>query len=422
MPVSKPHAVCRVCKGTRLSKYLDLGLMPLSNNLAGSTIASVACPKYPLEVLFCEDCYLSQLSVVIDPQVMFGHYVYRSSINQGYVKHCRQMAIDLRNRFALTANSFHVDIAGNDGALLNEFKKVIGLQVLNVDPAENLTGICEAAGIGCLTKFWGKQTAQSIVNSSGLGKADLITATNVFAHVDNVHEFIEAAKILLKPNGRLVMEFPYLIDFIENNEFDTIYFEHLSYFSIAPLQRLCVSQGMMIESVERLPIHGGSVRVVIGLDGKEYRHYDAKKYIYPSVENEIENELLLGYQTIDKYLAWSHQVKKTISDFREKIITLRGTGARIAAFAASAKGNTLLNCARITVGSISYIVDETPEKIGKYSPGNGIPIVSMLDLQNNPPDYLVILSWNFKEEIIEKVRKIYSGKFIIPIPKFQIID
>lgn len=393
------HTHCRVCGSDALVKYIDLGELPLSNNLCS---AVTDCPeRFPLQVMLCRDCGLSQLSIVVDPNLLFGHYVYRSSINQGYVKHCREMAVSLRAQYGLTADSFHVDIAGNDGALLKEFRDEIGLKILNIDPAENLAGICQARGIPTYTHFWSSTTARRVVN--GNGKADLITATNVFAHVDDVKDFIEGVKIVLKTTGVLVMEFPYLIDFIEKGEFDTIYFEHLSYFSIGPLQKLCKAAGLNVMHVEKFDIHGGTVRVHIGYGESTdvVRQYILREY---------------KYRDLSLYEDFAMQAARTIEGFANSLNHLTISGAVIAGFAASAKGNTLLNCAGITCGTMKYIVDETPEKIGKFSPGTHIPIVSMLELQANPPDYLVILSWNFADEIMRKCREAgYKGEFIVPV-------
>lgn len=405
----KEHTNCRVCGSDKLTPYLDLGKLPLSNNLATSPLDPIHNQKFPLKVLLCEDCGLSQLSVVIDPKILFGHYVYRSSISKGYVDHCNQMARDLQKKLNLTKDSFHIDIAGNDGALLDEFKKVIGHKVLNVDPAENMAALCNALGIPTLTFFWGMDVAKRVVN--GFGQADLITATNVFAHVSDPLDFIQAAKHVLKPSGVLILEFPYLIDFIENLELDTIYFEHLSYFSIYPLTLLCQKAGLNVLSVEQQDIHGGSVRVTIG-----YGEPDETVSVYVKIERKY-------YSRINKYHSFAEDVHLSINNFHSGVNKLKIAGNKIAGFAASAKGNTLLNCAGITCGSMSYIVDQTPEKIGKYSPGTFIPIVSMLELERNPPDYLVILSWNFAEEIMDKCRKAgYRGRFIIPIPEFKVVE
>ena len=322
------------------------------------------------------------------------------------------MAIQLKDKLKLDANSFMIDVAGNDGALLRQFKDTIGLKVLNVDPATNLVAIAESFGIESVADFWSTELAKGILESRG--KADLITATNVFAHVDNVKDFILSAKILLKEKGILTLEFPYLVDFIENFEFDTVYFEHLSYFSICPLQKLCEITGMKIVSVEKQNIHGGTVRVSIA-------HKDSGIEVEKSVDEFISHELKMGYNKIEGYTAWATSVKTVIHDFAIKVLDLKRKGHKIAAFAASAKGNTLLNSAAMNTDIISYIADETPEKIGKYSPGTGIPIVNKQQLIKDAPDYVIILSWNFKDEIMEKLNKIYKGKYIIPIPEFTIV-
>jgi hypothetical protein len=402
----KEHTNCRVCGSGKLKPYIDLGKLPLSNNLCNTVYDNPE--RFPLKVLLCEECGLSQLSIVIDPEVLFGHYVYRSSINEGYKNHCRSMAVELKERYGLDEMSFMVDVAGNDGALLHEFKHEIGLKVLNVDPAKNLSCICLEKNISVISEFWSESIAYRIV--SQYGRVDLITATNVFAHIDNLNEFMRGVKILLKPMGVLVMEFPYLIDFIGNNEFDTIYFEHLSYFSISPLNDLCIQFGLTLMDIEKQDIHGGSVRVHIG-------YGEQKESVMKFIVNEKE------YKTIDPYIAFAKCSYSTINDFRSKIVELNKSKYRVAAFAASAKFNTLLNCASITNINIEYIVDETEEKRYKYSPGTHIPIYPMEALHRNPPDFLVLGSWNFKDELIAKSRQAgYKGKFIVPIPNFKIID
>ena len=398
----KQHTNCRVCNHN-LTPYLDLGYLPLSNNLATSKNDPIHNERYPLQVMLCENCGLSQLSIVIPPQKMFSHYVYRSSISQGYINHCRDMANDLKKRYGLTEDSFVIDIAGNDGALLMQFKDIIECRCLNVDPAKNLYKHNEDNGIRMYCTFWGTDAAKHL-QSTYWPKADIITATNVFAHVDDVREFIDAAKMVLKDTGKLILEFPYLIDFIENREFDTVYFEHLSYFSIHPLKMLVQQAGLEIESVGKQHIHGGSVRVTIG-----YGEPDE------TVEELITAEAKLNIKT---YTAFADDVRKSIASFREFMLT----HDNVAGFAASAKGNTLLNCAGITPDQMRYIVDQTPEKIGLFSPGTGIQIVQPLQLVTDPPEYLVILSWNFKDEIMAKCRQFgYEGKFVIPIPQCLIV-
>lgn len=415
MEVFKQHTNCRVCGSGKLIKYFDAGLMPLANNNTATKEESLNLERYPLQVMFCNECGLSQLSVVIDPVVMFSNYDYRSAVNAGYVQHCKDMAVQLKSKYNLTKDSFHIDIAGNDGTLLKQFQNLIDLVVLNVDPAENLTAIAEMQNVDCLTDFWSTKLVDELEGVLD-SKADLITATNVFAHVDNVNDFINASKIALKPNGVLILEFPYLVDFIEKMEFDTIYHEHLSYFSVLPLIRLCSVNGMVITCIEKFAIHGGSLRVTIA-------HENSGHSIENSVSQFVNNELKLGYNKIEKYLGWAKKANEICFSFVNELRYIKENSYKIAAFAASAKGNTLLNYTHVFCDYIDYIADETPEKIGKYYAGTGIQIVNKSEIVKNPPDYIIILSWNFKTEIIEKIRKLgYVGKFIIPIPNFEIID
>lgn len=409
--VVRPIERCRVCAGDRLVKYLDLGMMPLANNLAPSAAAAREMNRYPMQVLYCEDCSLSQLSVVVDPKEMFSHYTYRSSVNKGYVNHCREMARSIGPQLGLGADDLVVDIAGNDGTLLAEFKDELGVRVLNVDPATNIAAIAEERGVATINDFWSADVAERVVGDHG--RPRLITATNVFAHVDDVRGFVAAAKDCLADDGALVLEFPYAVDFIEHREFDTIYFEHLSYVLIRPLQVLAELTGLEVFDVQKQDIHGGTVRVFIGNPG---RHE-----VRPSVAEFLDGEREGGFHDTDRYLAWTGEIDALISELSTELRALKDGGAKVAAFAASAKGNTLLNACRLDRRTISYIVDDTPEKIGRFSPGNGIPIVARAELENDPPDYLVILAWNFAREIIGNTET-FEGRYIIPIPAFRIVD
>jgi len=405
---------CRVCGGDKLVKYLDLGMMPLANNLAASATEAKAMQRYPMQVLYCRDCSLSQLSVVIDPRELFSKYAYRSSINRAYLEHCRKMAESVRDSLRLRQDDLVVDIAGNDGALLSVFKDELAVRVVNVDPAENLAAIAEAAGVPTITSFWSADVARQIV--SDYGRPKLITATNVFAHVDNVRDFVAAAKECLDDDGVLMLEFPYGVDFIEHREFDTIYFEHLSYVLLRPVERLADDLGMQVFDVQKQAIHGGSVRVFIGNPNAHA--------VRPSVARFISNEAADGYHDVTVYENWKEEIKALIDDLIDRISNLKKGGARIAGFAASAKGNTLLNACRFDASTIDFIVDDTPEKIGRFSPGTGIPVVDRSVLASDPPDYLVILAWNFANEIIATTAEYggAGGHYIIPIPAFKIIE
>lgn len=406
----KKHNECRICGSTNMTVYLDLGMMPLANNLEATQDLAMNKLKFPLQVMLCENCGLSQLSVVIDPEELFNYYAYRSGINNGYIRHCQRMARSLKSRFKFNSKTFHIDIAGNDGTLLSEFRKILGHRVLNIDPAANLTKIAEENYIPSLTRFWGLPVTYEIGE-----RADLITATNVFAHLDDVAEFLLACKGMLRKNSVLIIENPYLIDFIDNMEFDTVYFEHVSYWSILPMLAICKRFNMKLISAEKQLIHGGSMRYIITREESKYK-------VSPEVEKLCNEEMRRGFNKPEAYIKWAQDVKAHISGFRQSLLDLKAEDNTIIAFAASAKGNTLLNCANVDSNVIDCIIDETPEKIGRFYPGNGIPIVGFENIARISPDYILILSWNFRDEIIKKIKNSgYTGKFIIPIPHWEVV-
>lgn len=415
--IAKPHTNCRVCGSSDMVKYLDLGLMPLANNLEFTAQVAKDKERFPLQVMFCQNCALSQLSIVIAPEKMFSNYVYRSGVNGGYVEHCKQMARELHEEYNFERGFFHIDIAGNDGTLLKAFKSTgLNTKQLNVDPASNLTAISEQAGIPSRTDFWSLELAENIRENYHPEGADLITATNVFAHLDNVKDFMQGCEKALSENGLLVIENPYLIDTIEKMEFDQTYFEHVTYWSLWPMLRLCFNNNMRVIDVQKQDIHGGTMRYTI-------THVDSKHNISIRVADLIKEEEDKGYCKLETYSGWMGQVKESIQEFGNNILGLKKQGFKIAAFAASAKGAMLLNAAKINTDIIDYIADDTPEKVGKFQPGTGIPIFNPQIIMKTNPDYIVILSWNFSEEIVKRVRSLgYKGKFIVPIPFLRILD
>lgn len=411
-PTARPHTRCRVCGSKDMMKYLDLGMMPLANNLEITSLRAKSVERYPLQVLFCDTCGLSQLSVVVDPEKLFSYYTYRSGINAGYITHCRKMAHDLLSR-QKPGGFFHIDVAGNDGTLLKCFKETASWEYtcLNVDPASNLAAVSEHDGIPTMNDFWNTNTAGKILDD--YGPADLITATNVFAHVHDIYEFLTAASISLKPDGVLVIECPYIVDFIENYEFDTVYFEHLSYMSVIPINMISRKLGLKIVKAEKQNIHGGSIRITLARDESPIR-------VEQSVEQFINQEVT--FHQAERYTQWANEVTKRINGFRSELTKLKLQGYKIAGYGASAKGNTMLNSAGINTDIMDYIIDSTPEKIGKFSPGTGIPIMHPQELQKRPPDFLVILAWNFKETLMANAQSLgFKGKFILPVPKFDIL-
>lgn len=413
--VSKTKERCRICGSSSLLSYLDLGQMPLPNNLFKTQEEALNCDKYQLKVNYCTNCGLNQLSEVVDPRVLFSHYVYKSGVSQGYIDHCKQMTKDFKKKYNLNVGSsadFIVDVAGNDCTLLEQFKQEIpGLRLVNIDPAKNLCDICREKGILAYNEFLTINTAMEVVRNHGV--AQVVTATNVTAHVDDIRNFFLSVKFMLAYNGVFIIEFPYLVDTVEKNAFGQVYFEHLSYFTINPLKRLCDETGMKIIDVQKFDIHDGTARVVISHD---YSNRDVEE----SVEEFLNKEKESGYLDIDIYDNFKETVDKNLLELSIVINELILQGFKVGGFAASAKGNTMLNAAGLSYKDIMYIVDDTPEKQGMYSPGTGIPIVSAEELKTNPVDYLLILAPNFTKEIKKRLEGIYNGKYIIPVPNVVI--
>lgn len=403
---------CRVCGGKDLREYLDLGLMPLANNLiTEKEICSEE--KFPLKVLFCANCAFSQLGIVVNPDIMFRNYVYRSSISSFFRKHCKDWAEEL-NKSLLKKNDLVIDIASNDGCLLREFG-ARGNRVLGVDPAINLAKIANEEGIETIPEYWNPRLAKEIRQKYGPAKA--IIAVNVFAHIDDLHSMVEGVKTALADDGYFMIESPHLLSLIQKTEFDTIYHEHLSYLLVKPLQKLIKEHGMRIAKCRKMDIHGGSIRMYVERESKR----DTSD---GSTQGIIALEEEAGLHKFGSYLDFKRKVEGIRRELVALLEKLRKGGKRVAAFGASAKGNTLLNYCGVGSGLVECIFDDTPEKQGKLYPGVHIQIVEGKALKEKRPDYLLLLAWNFSKEIMEKTdhyRKA-GGKYIIPIPKVEIVD
>ena len=367
--------------------------------------------RFPLEVLYCTNCSFSQLSIVVDPDIMFREYVYRSSISTYFRKHCEELANELIGKW-ISPGDLVVDIASNDGCLLQEFKKK-ELTVLGIDPARNLAAIATQNGVFTLPEYWTPELAVNVLKEKGNAKA--IFCVNVFAHIDELHTTLEGIKILLDKEGVFIIESPHLESLIQKTEFDTIYHEHLSYLLVKPLQRLMAMHDLRLHKVVKSDIHGGSIRVYVV-------HAQNPIEVDPSVEKVIleeENNGLHSYKTYDNFRTHVEKIRK---DLFETLTRLKKEGKSIAAFGASAKGNVLLNYCNIGKDVISYIVDDTPEKQGKLYAGVHIPIVPRTKLLEEMPDYLLLLAWNFAKEIKEKTSEYQQrgGKYIIPVPSVRV--
>tara|TARA_B100000315_G_scaffold253913_1_gene293783 strand:- start:2916 stop:4154 length:1239 start_codon:yes stop_codon:yes gene_type:complete len=401
---------CRICGCTDLVTYLDLDNLPLVNRLLDKSQIAYE-KKYPLNILFCQDCNLSQLSIVVDPEILYKNYVYRSSMADSFKKHCSNLADEL-NKDMLRDGELIIDIASNDGCLLRPFKDRNN-RVLGIDPATNLAGIATKTGIETISEFWDQNLAKKVLHS--YGKAKVITAFNVFAHIHDVHSFLEAVMTLLDDDGCFIIEVPYLYNLIEKTEFDTVYHEHLSYFLIKPLDRLIRQHGLILAKVKEFDIHGGSIRLYVGKKNSSNASDGTTQEI-------LEKEKRVGLHDVGPYISLRRQVKGLKNNMVAILKELKSFGKSISGFGASAKGNVLLNYSNIGLDLIDCIFDDTPEKQGKIYPGVHIPIVSRDMLSKINPDYLLLLSWNFADEMMRKTRdfKEKGGKYIIPVPYLRI--
>ena len=412
--VYKKLTKCRVCGSDHLVPYLDLGMMPLVNRYLSRAELRGAEPRFPLEILFCRSCSLSQLSVVVDPKVLFSEYDYFSSVSQTFQRHCERMAETLRNDLPLDRGDLVVEIASNDGCMLSKFK-ALGLRVRGVEPAQNLAAVAESKGLPTFCEFWSSDAARRI--SATDGKAKVVVATNVLAHVDDVHGFISAVKDVLHPEGVFVFEVPYMVHFVDRTEFDTTYHEHLSYFLLRPLRRALEQNGMQVVDALEFAIHGGSIRVIAQIQGS------GKFEPRSSVDDLIRQEAEKGLFDTEAYFLCAERVTLIREELGIFLRGLKQRGKRIAAYGASAKGNILLNFCGLGTETIDFVVDDTPAKQGKFYPGNHLPIVSRDVLQSEKPDYLLLLAWNFADELMKNTSEYGArgGRYVIPIPALQVI-
>lgn len=404
---------CRICENKKLHKFLSLGNQPLANGFVSKENLSKKEPRYSLTLCLCKECLLVQLKEIIPGKLMFKNYLYIPSASKTRINHFYELTQTLLTRTKASSKNLVVDIGSNDGSLLECFMQH-GIRILGVDPSVNLAKVAELKGIHTVNTFFTKKTAQKIVKDHG--KAKMITATNVFAHVDNIKEFIRGIETLIADNGIFAIEFPYLIDFLEYCEFDTIYHEHLSYFSIHPLLKLFAPTGLEIFDIQHMDLDGGSVRVFVRKKKKGNR-------TYPEVEKFLEKERLYKLDTLTPYEKFAKSVIDRRIKFRKLLDQLKAKKKKIVGYGAPAKGNTFLNFCGITKRNLSYIVDSTPYKQGLFLPGSHIPIYHENKIFSDSPDYIVILAWNFADEILNKnaaLRK-QGVKFILPNEDFKIV-
>jgi dTDP-4-dehydrorhamnose reductase len=404
---SKIQSHCRICGSGSLVRYLDLGSTPLANSYVDR--ADLSSPEFreELALQMCPVCGLSQLTRVVHPDLMFKNYLYVSSTTVTFQEHCEELALTSSRSAGAKPGDLVMDIASNDGCLLSKFLD-IGMRVVGIDPAENLAAEANAAGIRTLNAYWSPSIARDV--AARFGSPVVITATNVFAHVDDVHSFVEGVASCMARRGVFVIECPYVVDFIRKNEFDTAYHEHLSYFGITPLVKLMTMHEMDVFDVEYFAdLHGGTIRTYVC----RQREYERT----PRVGQYVDREAAFGITAPDPYRAFAERVLLNKRQLRELIDREVAAGKVIWAYGASAKGNTLVNFFGISDRDVPVAIDDNPKKWGLYTPGAHMRITGIQGLGGTRVDFLLLLAWNFQKEIIARCQAAhYTGGFILPVP------
>jgi SAM-dependent methyltransferase len=370
-------------------------------------------PFYPLHAYVCETCFLVQLDEYVSPEEIFSEYAYFSSYADSWVQHMKRYTGMIIERLSLGPKSFVVEIASNDGYLLQHFVAK-GIPVLGIEPAANIAKVAIEKGVPTLVEFFGEKLARQLAVKGK--QADLIAGANVLAQVPNVNDFVKGIKILLKPRGVVTIEFPHLMRLIEENQFDTIYHEHFSYFSFLTVERIFAAHGIALFDVEEIPTHGGSLRIY-GC------HADGSFYPAGPRVNELRTrEERMGFNGLERYSTFAEQVEETKRKLLEFLIRAKREGKSIAGYGAPGKGNTLLNYCGIRTDFLEYTVDRSSYKQGKFLPGTHIPIYSPEKIEQTKPDYVLILPWNFKDEIMAQMSHIrkWGGQFVTPIPEVKV--
>lgn len=403
---------CRLCGSTDLIQVLSFGETPPANAYLASNDLDKPEIFAPLVINACHACKLIQLRDVVDPKLLFSHYLYVSGTSPVFVAHFASYAKSVKERFSLSGDSLVVDIGSNDGVLLDHFKKE-GMKILGIDPAENIATEATANDIPTIPKFFTPETARGIAAEHG--KASIITANNVFAHTDDVIGFVESVKELLLPEGVFIFENQYLKDLIEQNLFDIIYHEHLCYYHLTPLVPFFQKRGLRIFDVEHVPTHGGSIRVYVGWDDGPHKTSER-------VERMCANESALN--TVSTYDSFAERIDAIGKELRTLLENFRGQGKRVVGYGAPAKATTLCYALGIDGGTLEYIVDDSKMKQGFYMPGTHIPIKSSDTLYADTPDVCLILAWNFADSIVKNHQQFIKngGVFILPVPKPRILS
>jgi SAM-dependent methyltransferase len=402
--------VCRSCSGGRFSPVVDLGMTPLANALLRADQLDRPEPHYPLNTVMCEDCSLVQITETVPPDVLFSDYVYFSSFSDTAVQSAKSLVERLVRDRKLDGTSLVMEAASNDGYLLKHYQ-ALGVPVLGIEPAANIAAEANKRGVPTRCAFFGRDEGEAL---AGEGRCDIFHANNVLAHVADLNGFVAGIKAVLKPTGMASIEAPYLRDLIEKLEFDTIYHEHLCYFSVTALDRLFARHGLMIADVERIPIHGGSLRVFAAHAGGAQSS---------AVKAMLDEEAALGMTGPAYYADFAARVSGLRDDLMALLRQLKSEGRSLAAYGASAKGATLMNYFGIDGALLDFVADRSTVKQGKYTPGSHLPIVAPEELLVRKPDYVLLLTWNFASEILAQQQpfRTAGGRFIVPVPQVRVV-
>jgi len=399
---------CRNCGNANLETVLDFGPMPLANALLTSDQLDAPEPRYPLALAFCSTCYLAQITHVVAPELLFRDYAYFSSVSDAMVEHARRLVDRVADSRELGPGSLVIEIASNDGYLLQHYVNR-GIPVLGIDPARNIAEAATARGIPTLAEFFGVDVAESL-RARGQ-TADVVHANNVLAHVPDIHGFLAGIATILKPAGIAVFETPYVRDLVDRLEFDTIYHEHVFYYSLSSIVELMSRHGLTVADVERHAIHGGSLRVTVAHDGAASPA--------PAVAALLNEEERIGLRSVESFRGFADRVRALGDELTATLAELKASGQSIAAYGAAAKGAVLLNAFRIDARTIDFVADRSPHKAGRFMPGVRIPVASADRLANARPDVCLLLTWNFADEILEQqaAYRAAGGRFLIPVPE-----
>jgi len=418
---TKPHDVrfekthlCRLCGHRVEDTFVDLGMSPLCESILSHDQLDAMEQYFPLHVLVCRNCFLVQLREYVNAANIFSDYAYFSSYSTSWVAHAKSYCEMISKRLGLGRDSLVVELASNDGYLLQHFLP-LNVPVLGIKPAANVAEVAAQKGIPTRVEFFGTAMAEKLVAEGRL--ADLIVGNNVLAQVPDLNDFVAGMRRLLKPEGIITLEFPHLQRLIEENQFDTIYHEHFSYFSFVTIDQMAVKHGFKLIDVEELPSHGGSLRVYLA-------HQASERRVAKAVADMISRERDLGYFKLATYASFAEQVHRTKRQLLAFLIKIKDEGKTICGYGAPGKGNTLLNYCGVGKDFIDFTVDRNPHKHGRYTPGMHIPIHDVSAIDAAKPDYVLILPWNLRREIVQQMRRIsdWGGRFIVPIPEVEVID